>query len=433
MNRRIFRVIVAVTTFALILLGVPLALVVRQVSDDKAVVQLEREAARASQELPRRDLLHAQKLRLPKTGSDDRYAVYDRSGRRLAGAGPATADQIVRGALHGDIRDRRTHRQLVAAVPVTANGQAYAAVRAARPLGPIQAGVYRKWLLMAGFGVLVVAIAAAAAQWEARRLSRPVEALAVAVTRLGDGDFTVQPARSGVPEVDQAARAVELTAQRLGQLVERERSFSADASHQLRTPLTGLRLQLENALSAPPGAHSDAVKDALAAVERLEATVSDLLALARESAPERPLVDLAAVVADEASRWRPDVEAADRSFTVEIDDDLPAAPVSPAAVRQILDVLVSNALTHGAGPVTVRLSETPGGLALDVSDCGPGVDGDVERVFQRGEGAGDGHGIGLSLARSLAEAEGGRLFLRAPGPAPRFSLLVPTNSDESAG
>jgi signal transduction histidine kinase len=301
-------------------------------------------------------------------------------------------------------------------------------MRASQSLGPTKASVLHKWLLMGGLAAGVLLVAAGAAVYEARRLSRPVEGLTVAVSRLGDGDFTVRAEPSGVPEIDQAGNAVNATAERLGTMIERERAFSGDASHQLRTPLTGLRLHLENALADPTGEHTEALNDALGAVERLEATVVDLLALARGTTPIAEPIDVAAVVADQVGPWRPLVTNAGRRLKLDYGDDLPKARVSPGAVRQIVDVLVSNALVHGGGTITVDVIDATGAIAVNVLDEGAGVTGDTDRIFLRGEGVH--HGIGLSLARSLAEAESGRLILRNPGPHPCFSLLLP--SDEAS-
>src|SRR5262249_14334432 len=148
----------------------------------------------------------------------------------------------------------------------------------------------------------------------------------------------------------------------------------------------------------------------------------DLLKLARTERPAADPTALGPIVEDVVAAWNRELAAQGRQLTVDIDPELPLAPISRSAVRHILDVLLANARDHGAGTVTVRASPTAGGAVIEVTDEGGGVSGDPERVFARG--AGSGHGIGLALARSLADAEGARLTLAAAGPRPRFRLLV---------
>jgi len=90
-------------------------------------------------------------------------------------------------------------------------------------------------------------------------------------------------------------------------------------------------------------------------------------------------------------------------------------------------VLLSNAHRHGAGTVTVTARSVHGGLAIDVCDEGPGFTGDPDHVFDRRTPSRDGHGIGLALARSLAEAEGGRLSISRAQPEPTLTLLLPAS------
>jgi signal transduction histidine kinase len=113
----------------------------------------------------------------------------------------------------------------------------------------------------------------------------------------------------------------------------------------------------------------------------------------------------------------------------------PAAHARAAApvVEHITDVLIDNAYRHGQGAVTVTVRTAAGGAAIDVADCGPGLRGDPETAFARRASSGNGHGFGLSLARSLAQAEHGRLIVTDPGPHPVFTLLLPRPVDAPAG
>jgi signal transduction histidine kinase len=124
--------------------------------------------------------------------------------------------------------------------------------------------------------------------------------------------------------------------------------------------------------------------------------------------------------------WRPVIEAKGRSLRLEVQADTPVSTAAPAAVRQVLAVLLDNATRHGVGDVTLRVRDAGGALAFDVADEGPGVEGGEALPRRMDESRGP--GIGLTLARGLAEAEGGRLRLSQPVP-PVFTLLLPADAD----
>jgi signal transduction histidine kinase len=111
------------------------------------------------------------------------------------------------------------------------------------------------------------------------------------------------------------------------------------------------------------------------------------------------------------------------------DQGLPPVHASAAALRHGLDVLVANAAEHGAGTVTVQARAAAGGLAIDVSDEGSGPPAGAD-PFRRRSAMATGRGIGLAMARSLIDAEGGRLVLSRPGPQPCFTLLLPESTGE---
>jgi signal transduction histidine kinase len=283
---------------------------------------------------------------------------------------------------------------------------------------------------MALIGAVAVAVSAVIAVYQSRRLARPVDELAEAAARLGDGDFSVRPAPTGIAEVDAVSDTLASTAARLEDMLQRERRFSEDASHQLRTPLTGLRVSLESARLTPAVDRDEALDAALDAVDRLERTVDDLLALAREPPIVQSPAQLTPLFAAIEDDWHGRLAAEGRPLRVDLDPGLGAVGVSQRAARQVLDVLVENAWKHGRGTITVRARSTGGGVALEVGDEGAGVDGDPERIFDRRHTSSPGgHGIGLSLARSLAEAEGARLVLERARPGPLFALVVPLAPD----
>jgi len=294
-----------------------------------------------------------------------------------------------------------------------------ATVIAAAPRSEVRDRVLRSWLLIGGLGVAAVALAFTLAAAQARRLSRPLEVVAAGSARLGEGDFSVRVPDAGVPEIDAIATALGRSAEQIARLVGREREFSSNVSHQLRTPLTALRLRLEEGLrDENPAAVREELEAALREADRLDATVSSLLTYARaESEGRRVAIDLGAVVAEHVAAWTPVAARAGRRLALDVASSR-AVSASRGTVGQVLDVLLDNALRHGAGTIRVRVAAEPGWGAVEVEDEGAGVAyADRERIFDRGATGGAGTGIGLHLARALAMADGGTLRLTRQVPA----------------
>ncbi|SDO33862.1 Signal transduction histidine kinase [Klenkia soli] len=360
---------------------------------------------------------------------DVAVAFYSTDGELVAGDGPQELDPASADAL-GDGRVSTANDidgQLVVAVPVVDGDSTRGVVRAATDYSAVRWRIVGTWAGMLALAAAAVGVTWLLARRQAARLAQPLESLAVAAQQLGEGDFGTRTARSGIAELDAAGSALDTTAGRLGALLARERAFSADASHQLRTPLTGLRLSLETALELPAEAHRAAIENALTSTDRLENTITDLLALARDTGAHGTPLDPAQLLAEVQATWGPLLDRQDRVLQLHLEGDLPGTAVSAAAVRQVVGVLVDNATVHGAGAVTVSVRDAGGALAVDVADEGT-TPLEVDRLFVRGSHRDDGHGIGLALARTLAEAEGGRLRVASPSP-PVFSLLLPASAD----
>ena len=282
------------------------------------------------------------------------------------------------------------------------------------------------WMLVGGLAIVGTAAAAGLAVLQARRFIRPLERLATTSARLGAGDFSARAGRLDLPELDRVARALDAAAVQIAQLVGRQREFAANVSHQLRTPLTAMILRLDElATLEDPAAARDEIQATLRVADRLERTVGDLLELARVGDIGQPRdIDLAELARRHADAWRPVYARAGRVLNAATDPTLPAR-VSPGGVAQALDVLLENALTHGAGATRLEGTLVDGRAVLAVEDQGNGVREDLEHaIFDRAVSTAGSTGLGLSLARALVEADGGRLLLTRPRPA-RFEIVLP--------
>ena len=425
MRRRILVAIVALTTLAVIVFAVPLGFVLANLYREEEIVRLERAAGEAGEHVPTAFPRSTDRAELRRERGQPPVGLYGRNGRLVSGSGPHRSDPAVRSALHGETRDDEYSGRLIVAVPLIRGERIDGALRASVPLSAVSDRTRNAIMVMIAIGMGAVGLSALIGIYQSRRLARPIKELARTATQLGDGDFTARGEASGMPEVDAVSHALDSTATRLDQMLSRERSFSEDASHQLRTPLTGLRVNLEAARLDPAADHNVAFEAALGEVDRLERTIDDLLALAREHPADRTELNVHAVLGEIESEWHGRFAAVDRPLRVTIAAHLPRVTVSARAVRQIIDVLLDNAFRYGADVVSMRARSAPVGIVIEIADDGPGITGNSERIFERrGEGS-TGHGIGLALARSLAEAEGARLRLEHGGPNPVFALFLP--------
>jgi signal transduction histidine kinase len=220
----------------------------------------------------------------------------------------------------------------------------------------------------------------------------------------------------------------------LSKLLRRERDFTANASHQLRTPLTGLQLALEAGLAQDDDARLRPVlAEALATTQRLHHTVEEVLRLSRSGEIARPTAGTVAVrqlLRETEERWHGLFAQDGRRLECATQETRADIRVPGASVSEVLGILLDNAQVHGRGTVRVAVRDLEDALAFDVSDEGA-VTGEYSRLFDRGRtGDGVGTGIGLALARDLAVSLGGRLSLTNRHPA-TFTLLLPVDQDET--
>lgn len=419
MRRQISRAILGVAVLLVVGLGLPLAIVVQGFYQDRALVELQRRAAETIAEitLPLERAEVASVLHEPD--SPGPFSLYTPDGRRLFGNGPSDATGLVHRALRGDVVSARGNDELAVAAPLTdrRSERIAGAVLVTESDQVVNHRVERAWAVMAAAVAVALIGAAALARRQARRLSAPVAALARQAEDLGRGEVGTQPAPSGIGEVDAVSATLAASGERLAEILARERAFSADVAHQLRTPLTGLRLQLER---AERDRDVTVITAALGELARLQATVEHLLALARDGHPPSATLDADELLESLSRRWQEGFAAVGRELRVTGDGPLPSAQGANVSVSQVLDVLVDNGLRHGDGAVSVLARPAAGGLVIEVSDEGVGVHDGFDPFVRRGNGG----GIGLGLARSITEAEGGRLLLATSRPA-CFHVVLP--------
>ena len=292
---------------------------------------------------------------------------------------------------------------------------------------PISGRIRLQMLLLVAAALAAFAAAAGVAYLQARRISRPFGELASTAERLGAGDQRPRHRRYGIAELDRIAEVIDHSSDRVSRIMAKERRLAADASHQLRTPLTALSMRLEEIIEA---GDMETVKEeaaiALTQVERLTDVVQRLLTDsgdARADSAGAP-TDIDLIIRQQIFEWRPAFRSARRLIRVDGGRGLLAA-ATPGSFAQVLATLLENSLMHGAGPVTIRTRTAGGSVVIEVSDEGPGVPPELgARVFERAVSGRASTGLGLTVARELAEADGGRLELLQQRP-PVFALFLP--------
>jgi two-component system, OmpR family, sensor kinase len=331
---------------------------------------------------------------------------------------------------------------LVTAAPIIDEGLV-GAVRLTTNVHDVSRAVRRTELGIAviGLGGLLAGVLIAAAL--AGSLARPLQRLAAAARRLGSGDLTARAgAVEGASEVEELGRSFDEMASRLERTVQAQREFVANASHQLRTPLTGMKLRLESAIDAvTDGSQRHQLEAAEREVDRLSEIVDRLLVMAKQIEEGEPThVDLGESVHRAVDRWSD--RASRLGSTLDASGPSAIAQVNPSDLDQILDNLLDNALAYAPGPIEVQSGLTDGIASVAVRDHGTGIPAEeqarvVER-FYRGRGAPrGGSGLGLAITRELAEKWGGRLRLQqADGGGTRVDVTFHaawSSEDEGVG
>jgi signal transduction histidine kinase len=342
-------------------------------------------------------------------------------GTLYATSGRPEIGHALAGTPFSEIRDSIDlgHDIMATAVPIQDEQRLVGAVRITRSVQQANDNVRNVTLGLAAIGIAALVAGMLLAFGLAGSLSRPLTRLAAAARRLGEGDLSARAGDvSGANEVEELGRSFDEMADRLERSAQAQREFVANASHQLRTPLTAMKLRLEGAIAE---AADEELRGRLEAadreVDRLSGIVDRLLVMAREIEEGiSASVDLREAVDRAVIRWNE--RAGQRDSTVVAQGDGGSARVDPTDLDQILDNLLDNATAYAPGEVTIESGGSNGRVFVAVRDRGPGIaPQDLARVterFYRGRGVpSGGSGLGLAIARQLVEKWGGTLDVQS--------------------
>lgn len=443
MTARLLWSYVTLAVFVLVILEIPLGIAFARNQQAILTAAVERDAtvlAGVSEDALERgvqtDLAGAVARYDERTGG--RVVIVDADGISVADSAPLAAgrrDFSTRAefmtALDGRVAtgtrfsETLDERLLYVAVPVASGGAVHGAVRITYPTTELDRRVMRNWLLLAAVAAVVLAAATLASFLIARSVSSPLRDLRATAVALADGQLAMRAdPDAGPPEVRAVAATFNTMAERLERLIDSQRAFVADASHQLRTPLTALRLRLENVEALVTDEAADELSAAIDETRRLGHLVEGLLVLARTDGTR---AELTAVDATDALRTRHDTwqpVAQDHGVALRLDTPpLPAVMALPGVIEQVLDNLLANALDVApqGSTITMAARQVADVIELHVSDQGPGMSDDArQRAFDRfwsaTSGRHDGFGLGLAIVKRLTTASGGDVELRAaPG------------------
>ncbi|MGW2722818.1 ATP-binding protein [Streptomyces sp. NPDC001492] len=406
MRRRLIQSTLAVVLVVIAVFGVSLVIVETRTISNSAQERVSSEAQRLASIVDSRLIgagtVSAEVLKGQVTG--ERYAVIAIPGQPAIAVGTKPEGEVIRGRATGEEGER---------------------VVVEEPRSTVSREVGRTLLIIGLVALLAVVAAVLLAIRQANKLASPLTDLAETAERLGSGDPRPRHKRYGVPELDRVADVLDSSAERIGRMLTAERRLAADASHQLRTPLTALSMRLEEiTLTDDPDTVKEEANVALTQVERLTDVVERLLTNARDPRTGSAVpFDLDEVIQQQLAEWRPAYRQAGRAIVSSGKRHLQAVG-TPGAVAQVLAALIENSLMHGGGTVALRTRVTGNQAVVEVTDEGPGVPADLgARIFERTISGRNSTGIGLAVARDLAEADGGRLEMLQTQP-PVFGLFL---------
>ncbi len=343
-------------------------------------------------------------------------AVIARAGRSFM----VPPGMLSRARATGDLVTAVRNDQVLVVVPVRSSGRTVGMTALMRPTRQLEFSLRSFWLTLALIAIAALAAATLIGIGLSRWAARPLVLLGASARRLGEGDLGARAPADGPAEVRELAETFNAMAGRLETLIHGHRAMLADVSHQLRTPLAALRLQLE-ALAAEAGEGSAEFSAPLGEVARLGRMVDGLLAVARaeNATPDIVPVSVSEVVAERTAAWIP--VADDQGVALHAESLLPVrVGLGDGYLEQILDNLIANAIeaTAAGDRITVTAAPTARGARIAVADNGPGMSqAAMDTAFLRFASTNPrGSGLGLAIVYRLAAVGGGGAALsQTPG------------------
>ena len=438
MSRRLLISYLALAIVVLALLEIPLGISYARNERHDLSTNVERDAVAlaslAEDALEQRASAPPAVARLARRYQRDtggRVVVVDAQGRALVdsesqgvGADFSSRPEIA-AALDGTVATGTRHSNtlgtdlLYVAVPAASGGIVHGAVRITYPTSEVDERVRRYWLVLAAIAAVVLAVAVALAGGFARWIVRPLSRVEEAAGEVAAGNLNVRVPATGPPELRRLAGSFNEMVVQLGSLLHSQEQFVADASHQLRTPLTALRLRLENLARDGDGRREGEFEGALEELERLSALVDGLLTLARaDRAASTPAeLDVASGLGERVDAWSALAEEQQVRLVARVEGRLHAL-ATPGRLEQVLDNLLANALEVAPAGSDIELTAARSGpwVEIRIRDRGPGLSSEeIAHAFDRfWRGGADeaGFGLGLAIVQRLVHADGGEIELR---------------------
>lgn len=313
-----------------------------------------------------------------------------------------------------------------------------------RSIAADRAGLERFGWMLGGVGAAVLLLGLAGGTWLVSRALKPISEISATAGKIASGDLTQRIGTSDTDsELGELAAVLNSTFSRLDAAFAQQARFTADAAHELRTPVSVMLTHMENGLASacPNDEHREAFEAGQRAAQRMRRLIVSLLELARLDAGEesfhRAPFDLSRVAEDCIKQLRPLAD----EHRISLQSDLAPLEVSGDADRmnQVITNLLSNAIQHNeaGGGVMVRGRKENGFACLTVSDSGPGIMAeDLPRIFERfyradqsRSGSTGGTGLGLAISKGIVEAHGGSLEVTSePGEGSNFTIRLPAGS-----